>query len=50
MGKTVPYIPEDEERMTTMSEERFMTLVAENEGFEFCQAYREDVDHILGGK
>ena len=33
-----------------MSEERFMKLVEENDGFEFYQAYRNDVDHILGGK
>ena len=33
-----------------MSEERFMKLVQENDGFEFYQAYRDDVDHILGGK
>ena len=33
-----------------MWEERFMKLVEENGGFEFYQAYRDDVDHILGGK
>lgn len=33
-----------------MSEERFIKLVEENGGFEFYQAYRNDVDHILGGK
>ena len=33
-----------------MSEERFIKLVEENGGFEFYQAYRDDVDHILGGK
>ncbi len=33
-----------------MDEERFMKLVEENGGFEFYQAYRNDVDHILGGK
>lgn len=33
-----------------MSEERFMELVKEQRGFEFYQAYRDDVDHILGGK
>ena len=33
-----------------MSEERFIKLVEENDGFEFCQAYRDDVDHLLGGK
>lgn len=33
-----------------MSEERFMKLVEEHGGFEFYQAHRNDVDHILGGK
>ena len=33
-----------------MSEERFMKLAEEQGGFEFYQAYRNDVDHILGGK
>ena len=33
-----------------MSEERFIKLVQENGGFEFYQAFREDVDHVLGGK
>lgn len=33
-----------------MAEYRFMKLVEENDGFEFCQAYRDEVDHILGGK
>ena len=33
-----------------MFEERFMKLVEENDGFEYYQAYRNDVDHILGGK
>ncbi len=33
-----------------MPEERFMKLVEENDGFEFYQAYADDVDHILGGK
>ena len=33
-----------------MSEERFIKLVEENGGFEFYQAYRNDVDHSLGGK
>ena len=31
-------------------EERFIKLVEENGGFEYCQAYRNDVDLILGGK
>lgn len=33
-----------------MSEEKFIKLVEENGGFEFYQAYRDDVDHVLGGK
>ena len=33
-----------------MSAERFIRLVEEYNGFEFCQAYRDDVDHIIGGK
>ena len=33
-----------------MSEDRFIQLVQENDGFEFYQAFRDDVDHILGGK
>ena len=33
-----------------MFEERFIQLVEENGGFEFYQAYRGDVDLILGGK
>ena len=33
-----------------MFEERFIRLVEENGGFEFYQAYRGDVDHILGGR
>lgn len=33
-----------------MYEEKFLKLVEENGGFEFCQAYRDDVDHILGGE
>lgn len=33
-----------------MSEERFVKLVEDNQGFEFYQAYSDDVDHILGGK
>ena len=31
-------------------EERFVKLVEDNGGFEYYQAYRNDVDHILGGK
>ena len=33
-----------------MSEERFLKTVEENDGFEFCQAYRDDVDYVIGGK
>ncbi|MCR5263407.1 MAG: hypothetical protein K6D94_06000 [Clostridiales bacterium] len=33
-----------------MPEERFVRLVEENGGFEFYQAYANDVDHVLGGK
>ena len=33
-----------------MSQDRFISLVEENNGFEFYQAYRGDVDHVLGGK
>lgn len=33
-----------------MSAEQFMELVKEHNGFEFLQAYRDDVDHIIGGK
>ena len=35
---------------TATPEKRFMNLVEEYQGFEFCQAYRDDVDHIIGGK
>jgi len=33
-----------------MSSEQFIRLVEENDGFEFYQSYRNDVDHILGGQ
>ena len=33
-----------------MSEDRFIQLVQDNDGFEYYQAYCGDVDHILGGK
>ena len=33
-----------------MFEEKFIQLVQENGGFEYYQAYRGDVDLILGGK
>ncbi|MBP5279279.1 MAG: hypothetical protein J6Z03_02245 [Erysipelotrichaceae bacterium] len=36
--------------MSKKYEEQFMKLVEENKGFEYYQAYRDDVDHILGGK
>ena len=36
--------------MIAMFEEKFIQLVEENGGFEFYQAYRDDVDHVLGGK
>ena len=36
--------------MNAMFEEKFIKLVEENGGFEFYQAYRGDVDLILGGK
>ena len=34
----------------TVFEERFIKLVEDNGGFEYYQAYRNDVDLILGGK
>jgi len=34
----------------TVSEEQFIRLVEEYQGFELYQAYSNDVDHILGGK
>jgi hypothetical protein len=33
-----------------MSAERFKQLVEEQKGFEFIQAYRDDIDYIIGGK
>ena len=33
-----------------MSEDRFVKLVQENNGFECYQAFQNDVDHVLGGK
>ncbi len=33
-----------------MSENRFIQLVQDHDGFEFYQAFQNDVDHILGGK
>ncbi|MBO6011225.1 MAG: hypothetical protein J6P71_05455 [Oscillospiraceae bacterium] len=36
--------------MNGTAEQRFMDLVDKYGGFEFYQAYRDDVDHVLGGK
>ena len=33
-----------------MFEEEFMKLVQQYQGFEIVHAYRDDVDHYLGGK
>ena len=33
-----------------MEEYRFLELVEKEQGFEFCQAFREEVDWIMGGK
>ena len=33
-----------------MSTERFIKLVEDNGGFEFCLAYSGDEDHFIGGK
>ena len=33
-----------------MSEQQFMELVDEHGGFEFCQAFQDDVNHFIGGK
>ena len=33
-----------------MKKSRFMALVEKEKGFEFCQAFREEVDWIMGGK
>ena len=33
-----------------MMEDKFIGLVKEYDGFEFYQAYKDDVDHVLGGK
>ncbi len=33
-----------------MSTERFLDLVKDQHGFEFTIGYRDEVDHILGGK
>ena len=33
-----------------MSEEHFIQLVQDNDGFEFYQAFQNDVDHVFGGK
>lgn len=33
-----------------MSEEKFLKLVEDCSGFEFYQAYRDEIDHVIGGK
>ena len=33
-----------------MNNYRFMELVEKEKGFEFCQAFREEVDWVMGGK
>ena len=33
-----------------MSENRFIQLVQDNDGFEFYQAFQNDVDHVLAAK
>ncbi len=33
-----------------MSENRFIQLVQDHDGFEFYQAFQDDVDHVFGGK
>lgn len=33
-----------------MQNDRFMELVKKEKGFEFCQAFRDEVDWIIGGK
>ncbi len=33
-----------------MSAESFMKLVEKHRGFEFYQACRDDIDHVIGGK
>ncbi len=33
-----------------MTDDRFIKLVQDNDGFEFYQAFQNDVDHIFGGK
>lgn len=35
---------------TLTPETRFMDLVNQYQGFEFYQAFENDVDHIIGGK
>ena len=33
-----------------MENDRFLELVQQEKGFEFCQAFRDDVDWIIGGR
>ena len=33
-----------------MENSRFLELVEKEQGFEFCQAFRDEVDWIIGGK
>ena len=33
-----------------MESYRFMELVEKEKGFEFCQAFRDEVDWVIGGK
>ena len=33
-----------------MKKSRFMELVEKEQGFEYCQAFRDEVDWIMGGK
>ena len=35
---------------TLTPETRFMNMVNQYQGFEFYQAFENDVDHIIGGK
>ena len=36
--------------VNAMSADRFIDLVEKHNGFEFSLAYRDDADHIIGGK
>ena len=33
-----------------MEDFRFIELVEREKGFEFCQAFRDEIDWIIGGK